>query len=1619
MATINSGRFNAVYTSTINVPESNTDSIYFVPDVNGLYVIPTPGVPSRTDITGYVLTAAGPEGRVKWGTVGDSIKLGDLENVDVAGVLNNQTIVYNTSTSTWIPKTICPGGINTAVQFKYFGEFTGASNFKFDPNTSILTVPNMLFSTISNGIGTISSNTISNFTIVTGLAPPINGTDAANKNYVDTAVSNPPGGSNTNIQYNNAGAFAGSAALTFNAGTATLTAVTISAQKVTGLDPPVAGTDAVNKTYADTLVGNAPGGVNSNVQYNNSGNFAGSSTFTFNSGTGTLSVTNISTQTVTGLNAPVGITDAVNKNYVDTLVQLPGGATTNVQYNNAGSFAGSATLTFNSGTATLSTTNISATDITAQKVTGLDPPVIGTDAVNKTYVDSLTTPPGGVTTNIQYNNAGSFAGSSSLTYTSGTTTLTTPTVSTQKVTDLDPPTATTDATNKSYVDALVKLPGGATNTVQYNNAGTFAGSSSLTFNAGTATLTTTNISAQKVTGLNAPVATTDAVNKNYVDTLVKLPGGATTNIQYNNAGSFAGSATLTFNSGTSTLTTTNISTQKVTGLNAPVATTDATNKAYVDALVIVTPGGATTNIQYNNAGSFAGSATLTFNSGTATLSTTNISAQKVTGLDPPVAGTDAVNKTYADSLTTPPGGATTNIQYNNAGSFAGSATLTFNSGTSTLTTTNITAQKVTGLDPPVAGTDAVNKTYADTLVGNSPGGATTNIQYNNAGNFAGSATLTFDSGTATLTTTNITAQKVTGLDPPVAGTDAVNKTYADTLVGNSPGGATTNIQYNNAGNFAGSATLTFNSGTATLSTTNITAQKVTGLDPPVATTDATNKSYVDALIAVTPGGATTNIQYNNAGSFDGSATLTFNSGTATLSTTNITAQKVTGLDPPVATTDATNKNYVDTLVQLPGGATTNVQYNNAGSFAGSATLTFNSGTATLSTTNISATDITAQKVTGLDPPVAGTDAVNKTYADSLTTPPGGATTNIQYNNAGSFAGSATLTYNSGTTTLTTPTVSTQKVTDLDPPTATTDATNKSYVDALVKLPGGATNTVQYNNAGSFAGSSSLTFNAGTATLTSTNISAQKVTGLNAPVAGTDAVNKTYADSLTTPPGGATTNIQYNNAGSFAGSATLTFNSGTSTLTTTNITAQKVTGLNAPVATTDATNKAYVDALITVTPGGANTNIQYNDLGTFAGDPAFTYNSGTETLTVTNISTETLTADTIIVSTAVFNKFVFVGNVADFPTPVTGVITLLDGYTYYLTDIIDLVGNRIEGGVNTTILGSSCDTSSLTSTGLGVGVPLLSSVLGITLRYFSILNVHTALALDATGNANQYLDWTGVCITNCTIVGIIKTYESVSFIDCNFISSSNLTFDGVFTFIILDGCRFTPVAGQTMITLPVTLTILDGIRINICRFNIAVSSIGILYSTPTVPSQGLIITGCRFIGGSANYISGITIYSNITLFSLNIGILNSANVGEFYVFDNAVDTTIAVQNVFYKLLGSTTPNPINQKFTSLIDNRLTYVGVSSGTYAVSYSITLSASNNKTYQTGVYSSALGGIIPNSISSVTTQQPGRAIPVSKTSLIQINTNDYFELYVANVTDTTSVTGVDLNLSIMIIAV
>lgn len=486
-----------------------------------------------------------------------------------------------------------------------------------------------------------------------------------------------------------------------------------------------------------------------------------------------------------------------------------------------------------------------------------------------------------------------------------------------------------------------------------------------------------------------------------------------------------------------------VNTTVVTGLAAPVANSDAANKAYVDMSSGSAAAGSIGQVQFcGPLNAFNASPNFVWTGSTLNVTGT-VNTLKVTGLLAPVIGSDAVNKTYADSLAGVPGGSNTQVQYNNAGAFGGISQWTTN-GTTNLVGSGTSSETVGTLC--VIGGSLLNGLMATNITTsglNATGLTVLNGTTISSLNVANNVTV---GGT-------INVLRVTGVTTPVLETDAANKYYVDLVAGGggTPGGLNTQIQYNNAGVFGGISQWTTNGttnlvGSGTSSETVGTLCVINGL----LVTDIMATNITTATINVTgPSTFTGPSVFSNITATGlnatGSTVLTNSTVTGILTTNNVTSVNITtgtinvtgpsvfsgpsmftsvtasslNVSGPATIshlniTNSTITNVTATSLSVSNAVFTNIT--TAGlNASGSAVLNGVNGV-TIGTLNVTNNitvggTINVLKVTGITTPILDTDAVNKYYVDNNSGTPGGSNLQLQFNNAGVFGGATYATYN--------------------------------------------------------------------------------------------------------------------------------------------------------------------------------------------------------------------------------------------------------------------------------------------------------------------------------------------------------------------------------------------------------------------------------------------------------------------------------------------------------------------------------------------------------------------------------------------------------------------------------
>lgn len=378
------------------------------------------------------------------------------------------------------------------------------------------------------------------------------------------------------------------------------------------------------------------------------------------------------------------------------------------------------------------------------------------------------------------------------------------------------------------------------------------------------------------------------------------------------------------------------------------------------------------------------------------------------------------------------------------------------------------------------------------------------------------------------------------------------------------------------------------------------------------------------------------------------------------------------------------------------------------------------------------------------------------------------------------------------------------------------------------------------------------------------------------------------------------------------------------------------------------------------------------------------------------------------------NLVYVDDISKLPTPIAGVITLENKYTYILTKDLDLLGNRIVANdkiIN--LYGLSSETCVLTSTGLGVGIPLITSNTTIKLRDLTIKDVDTALSLNKS--SIMALDWEGVNFANVPNIGTINNFDNLIFTKGTFLNCRGLVLDGTFGTAGFSDSLFQGdgVAGN-IISIPSTANVTRRFRLDKCAVVSFGSTIGINVSiSATIPDERYILDTVAFSGGGT-YLSGVDHTSNKALFRFNDGVINTSENSMYYMESNTTASDIVTSGAYIKIAGTTTTGA-SSRFTNT-NNRATYTGSKTRSFEISAIATItSASDGDNVAIKIYKNGSEILGTRSV-GVTRVALGanKADNIATQTIVELSTNDYLEIFVANLTDTSDVTVSDLNVII-----
>ena len=237
----------------------------------------------------------------------------------------------------------------------------------------------------------------------------------------------------------------------------------------------------------------------------------------------------------------------------------------------------------------------------------------------------------------------------------------------------------------------------------------------------------------------------------------------------------------------------------------------------------------------------------------------------------------------------------------------------------------------------------------------------------------------------------------------------------------------------------------------------------------------------------------------------------------------------------------------------------------------------------------------------------------------------------------------------------------------------------------------------------------------------------------------------------------------------------------------------------------------------------------------------------------------------------------------------------------------------------------------------------------------------------------------------------------------------MTFTGTVGTVAMNNSLFSgDGSAASLIEIASTATITRRFRIIYSSFVAFSSTIGLTASTSaTIPVEGLILDTVNFSGGGT-YTSGVAFDDNKSRWDECRGIENSAAISNYYMNGNTTATTIGAISVEVKAAGSTTSNPITQKFTNTA-NRATYTGAIVRDFKITAVFSVESGNNN--EIGVYIAKNGTVIGNSEIYITTNAGGRAEGGVCQTITGLTAGDYIEFFVENSTSTANITVTELN--------
>ncbi len=371
---------------------------------------------------------------------------------------------------------------------------------------------------------------------------------------------------------------------------------------------------------------------------------------------------------------------------------------------------------------------------------------------------------------------------------------------------------------------------------------------------------------------------------------------------------------------------------------------------------------------------------------------------------------------------------------------------------------------------------------------------------------------------------------------------------------------------------------------------------------------------------------------------------------------------------------------------------------------------------------------------------------------------------------------------------------------------------------------------------------------------------------------------------------------------------------------------------------------------------------------------------------------------------VASNVVVVNVMGDFPSPVSGVITLLPD-TAYLVSAALTTSDRFVFASNTVMLGTDRFVAGLTYT--GAGDFFTSSEVSIHIKDITLdCPSGTVFNFSSTGGDDIFL-MDNLTITSCDNLGTMTGIAGARFsnIIMQDIKTSGITFTGSNGVLFLSGTLNTVNGGAY---LDLGAATFEAIACISCFSTLASGTnfIDGLVSSGNITAGNLgSVTDSRFFGAGTP-LNNISATDSRWQFALNDDIPDTRPDGLLSLQGNATETVIAVSGTPVLIEGTWTVEKTAQ-FTGTAAGRLTYDGIKDATIPITLSISIDAASGGDKQISLYLFKNGSEVTNATKTGTVAS-GKQTSITIAWQDTFAMNDYVEAFVSNDSNTVNLVAV-----------